>query len=185
MLPGDSDFFLALFGALAHVAPLVDSPQSTALSAFSSPSDALLKTLSASVPTVGRCILEEIRADVRANKLQLLQRQRLGLRKARQAKRRQIQRLNAVVAAQCDAALLDAATHDQKFEFFLTDTHAKATLFYECIAEMKKALVRMENVAADTTEESESMVNCLAVYFTLWNSIMWHLGDAVLALRLT
>lgn len=126
MLPGDSDFFLALFGALAHVAPLVDSPQSTALSAFSSPSDALLKTLSASVPTVGRCILEEIRADVRANKLQLLQRQRLGLRKARQAKRRQIQRLNAVVAAQCDAALLDAATHDQKFEFFLTDTHAKA-----------------------------------------------------------
>lgn len=59
------------------------------------------------------------------------------------------------------------------------------TLFYECIAEMKKALVRMENVAADTTEESESMVNCLAVYFTLWNSIMWHLGDAVLALRLT
>ncbi|KAE9038242.1 hypothetical protein PR002_g6121 [Phytophthora rubi] len=174
-MSGDSDVFPALFGALRgrladrvsvpDDAARVDNslPQSTALSAFASPSDALLKSLSASDPSVGRNILEQIRADVRANKLQLLRRKRLGLRKMREAQRRQRQRLDAVAAAECDAVLLDAATHSQKFHFFLIDTHAKAaarlqTLFFECIAEMKKALIRMENVAADTTEESESMV---------------------------
>ncbi|KAE9002793.1 hypothetical protein PF005_g11817 [Phytophthora fragariae] len=172
-MSGDSDVFPALFGALRgrladrvsvpDDAARVDNslPQSTALSAFASPSDALLKSLSASDPSVGRNILEQIRADVRANKLQLLRRKRLGLRKMREAQRRQRQRLDAVAAAECDAVLLDAATHSQKFHFFLIDTHAKAaarlqTLFFECIAEMKKALIRMENVAADTTEESES-----------------------------
>ncbi|KAG6614842.1 uncharacterized protein IUM83_04107 [Phytophthora cinnamomi] len=174
-MPGDSesDVFPALFGALrdrlaVRVSTLdgatdVDQmpPPSRVLTASSSPSDALLKSLSASDSSVGSRVLQEIRADVRANKLQLLRRKRLRLRKTREAKQRQKQRLDAVASAECDAVLLDATTHGQKFQLFLADTHAKAvarlrTLFYECAAEMKKALVRMENVAADTTEESES-----------------------------
>ncbi|KAF1775927.1 hypothetical protein GQ600_13484 [Phytophthora cactorum] len=95
----------------------------------------------------------------------MLRRRRLEVRRTREAKRKHKQRLDAVAAAERDTALLDISTHDRKFQLFVTETHAKAaarlqTLFYECIAEIKKALVRMEGVAADTTEESESMVNC-------------------------
>ncbi|KAL4173378.1 hypothetical protein KRP22_005334 [Phytophthora ramorum] len=171
-----SDVFPALFGALrsrltaqvslsdssttpVHPRPLA-APSRVV---FSCASDALLASLSASDPSVNQSILQEIRADACSNKLQVLRHKRLGMKKTREAKRRQLQRVDALAAAECDAALQEVTAHDQKLQFFITETHSKAkarlkTLFFECIAEMKKALIRMEGLAADTTEESESMV---------------------------
>ncbi|KAH7484154.1 hypothetical protein PRIC1_003458 [Phytophthora ramorum] len=169
-----SDVFPALFGALrsrltaqvslsdssttpVHPRPLA-APSRVV---FSCASDALLASLSASDPSVNQSILQEIRADACSNKLQVLRHKRLGMKKTREAKRRQLQRVDALAAAECDAALQEVTAHDQKLQFFITETHSKAkarlkTLFFECIAEMKKALIRMEGLAADTTEESES-----------------------------
>ncbi|KAG7379898.1 hypothetical protein PHYPSEUDO_008020 [Phytophthora pseudosyringae] len=173
-MPPPSDVLPALFGALRdrlalHVsasgsATPSDNPPTALVASSQAASDVLLTSLSASDPSVQRCILHEIRHGASASKLQLLRTKRLAVRRAREAKQRQKQRLGAVAAAECDAALLDASTHDHKFQFFMTETHDKAaarlqTLFSECIAEMKKALVRMEGVAADTSEESESMVD--------------------------
>lgn len=138
MLP-PSDVFPVLFGALRdrlaiHVsasdsaAPADKSPvQPTPLAALSqAASDALLTSLSASDPSVRCCILQEIRHDASTHKLQLLRRKRLGVRRAREAKQRQKQQLDAAAAAECDAVLLDASTHDHKFQHFMTETHAKA-----------------------------------------------------------
>ncbi|KAL4132928.1 hypothetical protein PRIC2_003257 [Phytophthora ramorum] len=171
-----SDVFPALFGALrsrltaqvslsdssttpVHPRPLT-APSRVV---FSCASDALLASLSASDPSVNQSILQEIRADACSNKLQVLRHKRLGMKKTREAKRRQLQRVDALAAAECDAALQEVTAHDQKLQFFITETHSKAkarlkTLFFECIAEMKKALIRMEGLAADTTEESENTV---------------------------
>jgi len=188
-----SDVFPALFSALrvrlaAHASPspaTTPAHQPQALTAVSCASDALLTSLAASDSSVNRSISEQIRRDARANRVELLRLRRLGARKHREAKRRQHQWQNTVVAVECDAALQDAETHDHKFQFFMAETHAKAaarlqvggncrcllvlrvwllltvrgqTLFFECIAEMKKALVRMESVAADNSDASESMV---------------------------
>ncbi|KAG4062452.1 hypothetical protein PC123_g2700 [Phytophthora cactorum] len=173
-MPLPSDVFPALFDALrdrlaVHVSavdsvtPGDNTPVAWTPLISSSPaaSDTLLTSLSTSDPRLHRCIVQEIRHNASASRLEMLRRRRLEVRRTREAKRKHKQRLDAVAAAERDTALLDISTHDHKFQLFVTETHAKATarlqtLFYECIAEIKKALVRMEGVAADTTEESES-----------------------------
>ncbi|KAG1686509.1 hypothetical protein DVH05_006475 [Phytophthora capsici] len=162
-MPPPSDVFPALFSSLRdrlatassgsqpkHSAPVAGSAQ-----------DMLLASLSSTDQHIQRCLLQEIRHDASANRLQLLRKTRLSVRKARGANRRRRQQLQAVAAAESDTALLDALTHDRNFQFFMTETHHKAavrlqTLFFECIAEMKKALVRMQDVALSATEESEN-----------------------------
>ncbi|KAI9987410.1 hypothetical protein PInf_023449 [Phytophthora infestans] len=90
----------------------------------------------------------------------MLRRKRLGVRRTREAKRRRKQQLDAVGKAECGAALQDVSTINHEFQLYLKETHTKATarlqaLNYECIAEMKKALIRMESISAHTTQESE------------------------------
>ncbi|KAG6957230.1 hypothetical protein JG687_00010120, partial [Phytophthora cactorum] len=179
-MPLPSDVFPALFDALrdrlaVHVSavdsvtPGDNTPVAWTPLISSSPaaSDTLLTSLSTSDPRLHRCIVQEIRHNASASRLEMLRRRRLEVRRTREAKRKHKQRLDAVAAAERDTALLDISTHDHKFQLFVTETHAKATARLQvewCLArKIKKALVRMEGVAADTTEESESMC---AVAFT-------------------
>ncbi|ETL39295.1 hypothetical protein L917_09276 [Phytophthora nicotianae] len=184
-MPPPGDVFPTLFDALrdrlaVHVSVIDsvtpgDNPPTCRSASSQAASDTLKTSLSTFDQRVHRCMVEEIRHDASANRLQMLRRKRLDVSRTREAKQRQKQRLITVAEAECDAVLLDVSKHDHNFHLFVTDTHTRAaarlqTLFYECIAEMKKALVRMEGVAADTTEESESMKTAPSNIFIFYPS---------------
>ncbi|OWZ14271.1 hypothetical protein PHMEG_00012282 [Phytophthora megakarya] len=168
------DVFPTLFGALrdrlaadvgAKGSNTLASTATVSVSVYHVPSNALLASILAPDTNVHQSVIQGIRHEKR---LQVLQRKRLSLRKMGEAKRKQQQTLQALAVAECDMALQDASMHDEKFQYYVTETHFKAAARLQCTAEIKKALDRMESVAADATEESESMVNCQPCRSSTW-----------------
>ncbi|KAK1945452.1 hypothetical protein P3T76_002500 [Phytophthora citrophthora] len=132
-MPPPTDVFPVLFSTLRDRLATASSGSQPDLStplasSVQTASDTLLASLSSSDLHIQRCMLQEIRHDARANRLQLLRKTRLSVRKAREANTRRKQQLQAVVAAESDTALQDALTHDRKFQFFMTETHHKAAV---------------------------------------------------------
>ncbi|KUF89305.1 hypothetical protein AM588_10002172 [Phytophthora nicotianae] len=112
-------------------------------------------------------MVEEIRHDASANRLQMLRRKRLDVSRTREAKQRQKQRLITVAEAECDAVLLDVSKHDHNFHLFVTDTHTRAAARLQ----IRECLQTGGQTALETRDVRGNRALHLALKFAHRNSI--------------